>query len=233
MARSASYWLSAAYRANPPELAQDESPALSLAARVRALRRRWSARFDRLARLLARHFALDVARRSDVALRRMLERGGFAVEFKMTRAMNDVLQATVKENVSLIKSIPERYFAQVEGAVMRSVAAGRDLHSLSEALQKQHGVTKRRAHLISRDQNNKATADLARARYVELGIENARWLHSAGGKEPRPTHVRASRDRVVFNIREGWYDPHEKKHILPGQLINCRCTMVPVLEDVT
>lgn len=163
----------------------------------------------------------------------MLERGGFAVEFKMTRAMNDVLQATVKENVSLIKSIPERYFAQVEGAVMRSVAAGRDLHSLSEALQKQHGVTKRRAHLISRDQNNKATADLARARYVELGIENARWLHSAGGKEPRPTHVRASRDRVVFNIREGWYDPHEKKHILPGQLINCRCTMVPVLEDVT
>lgn len=231
MANSVSYWLGASYRTNPPEMAEDASPARSLSLTVRALRRRWERNFDRLARDLARYFARTVASRTDLALKSALKRGGFTVEFKMTSAMNDVVQATVAENVSLIKSIPQQYFTQIEGAVMRSVQAGRDLHSLSEALQHQHGVTKRRAALISRDQNNKATASLTRVRYQELGIERARWLHSAGGKEPRPSHVKASQERIIFDVREGWFDPHVKQFILPGQLVNCRCTMVPVLED--
>lgn len=231
MSRSVLHWLVASYRANLPEMAADASPARTLTARTAALRRRWERNFARLADDLARHFAETAARRSDLALKNSLRRSGFAVEFKMTRAMNDVLQATVAENVSLIKSIPEKYFTQIEGDVMRSVQAGRDLHSLTEALTKQHGVARRRAELISRDQNNKASAALARVRYGELGIRKARWLHSGGGKEPRPTHVRASEQGTVFDLDEGWYDPAVKKHVLPGELISCRCVAVPILED--
>jgi uncharacterized protein with gpF-like domain len=232
MMRSVEYWLGAAYRANEPEMALDKSPARILADRVRALRRRWERNFSRLSADLARYFARATAHRSDLALKRALSRGGMSVEFKLTPAMNDVLQATVHENVSLIRSIPEQFFTQIEGDVMRSVAVGGDLHSLSGALRKQYGVTKRRAALIARDQNNKATANLTRVRYIELGIERMRWLHSGGGKEPRPSHVKAGRDREVFDLREGWYDPHEREHILPGQLVNCRCSMVPILENV-
>jgi hypothetical protein len=35
---------------------------------------------------------------------------GFTVEFKMTSQMNNALQATIAENVGLIRSIPEKYF---------------------------------------------------------------------------------------------------------------------------
>lgn len=231
MANSVIYWLRATYRANPPEMAQDASPARDLSATMSWLRRLWTRRFTTLSQRLAAYFTQQVSQRSDLALKSSLKRGGMSVEFKMTAAMNDVLQATVAENVALIKSIPTQYLTQVEGAVMRSVQAGRDLASLSEALQHQHGVTKRRAALISRDQNNKATAVLTRARYIELGIDRARWLHSAGGKEPRPSHVKASRDRVTFLVSEGWFDPHEQRHIQPGELINCKCVAVPVLGD--
>lgn len=229
MNRSAVYWLTVAYRRTPPVMAQDDSPARNLSVAIRRLARRWQRRFDLAAQELARYFARDVAKRSDEALRRTLEKGGLSVKFKMTPAMNDVLSSVVQENVSLIRSIPQRYFQQIEGYVQRSVQTGRDLHQLSEDLQHNFGVTKRRAAFISRDQSNKASAALQRVRQQELGIKTAVWVHSGGGKEPRPSHIKAGRDRVIFDLETGWFDPDEKKFILPGQLPNCRCVSRPII----
>jgi uncharacterized protein with gpF-like domain len=237
MNASVTYWLRAAFRSNPPEmsavLAQDELSSSALRAAMRKLVKRWLARFDEAALKLADYFARDVSQRSDRVLRKILKEGGFAVEFKMTAAQRDVLGAAVNENVSLIKSIPQQYLTQVEGLVMRSVQRGRDLGPLAEELQKQFGVTRRRAALIARDQNNKINAALNRARQVELGITEAIWVHTHGGKTPRPSHVKAGRDRVRYDIRTGWWDPDEKKFILPGELINCRCISRPVIKGYT
>lgn len=152
------------------------------------------------------------------------------VEFQMTPAMRDILGATVNQNVTLIKSIPAQYFEQVEGLVMRSVQTGRDLGSLAKELEARHGVTRRRAALIARTQNNMASAAMNKARQIEVGIAEAVWVHSAAGREPRPTHAKAGRERVTYNVSEGWYDPHEGRHIQPGELINCRCFSRPVLK---
>lgn len=223
MHASVLYWLTAGYRANEPEIAQDESPAAAMRRRMRRLARRWLKNFDEAADDLARYFATSVAERSDATLKSILKKGGFTVEFKMTAAQNDVLQATIGQQVGLIKSIPERYLSNVEGLVMRSVQTGRDLGQLTKDLQEQHGVTRRRAAFIARDQNNKATAALTRARQVELGITEAVWVHSGGGKEPRASHAKAGREQVRYDIRQGWFDPQEGRHVLPGELINCRC----------
>jgi SPP1 gp7 family putative phage head morphogenesis protein len=229
MQRSVLRWVSAEYRRKPPELALDDSPARALSTAVNRLSQYWDRRFNEMCRRLARYFAVTVARRSDEALRRALAKGGMSVDFKMTAAMNDVVQATVQENVALIRSIPEKYFLGVQGAVMRSVQTGRDLKSLSDELRHNFGVTRRRAALISRDQNNKATSMLTRARQIDLGITQARWVHSSAGKEPRPSHVKASREGVIFDIREGWFDPAINKRIWPGTEINCRCFAKPVI----
>jgi uncharacterized protein with gpF-like domain len=232
MSRSVTYWLQACYRANNPEvalLAQDELPATALRRAVNRLKRRWQRRFNQLALDLAAYFAQETAKRSDAALRRSLAKGGMTVEFKMTAAMRDSLNAIVEENVGLIRSIPSRYFEEIGGAVMRSVAAGRDMGPLAETLQTQFGVAKRRAALISRDQNNKATANLQRIRSMEVGIREAVWVHSAGGKVPRPSHVKAGRDKVRFDLSTGWWDPVEEDWVFPGSLINCRCVSRPVV----
>ena len=233
MGRSVARWVPAAYRRNEPEvaalMAQDDSPAATLQVVIRRLARYWQRKFNDAAADLARHFAEAVARRSDLALRKALRDGGLSVRFTMSAPMRDTLTAAINENVSLIRSIPSQHFVQIEGDVMRSVAAGRDLGYLSDRLRHQFGVTKRRAALISRDQNNKATATVQRVRHVELGLTEAIWLHSNAGKEPRPTHLRAGRDKVRFDIREGWFDPAERRHIQPGELINCRCTSRPVV----
>jgi len=229
MHRSTLYWVQSTYRSNEDRIARDAQPAEDLSGSVADLRRRWGKNFARAADKLAKYFAQSVENRSSAALAKILRDAGITVKFKMTRAMQDILQATVKANVSLIKSIPDQYFTQVEGIVMRSVQTGRDLGQLSKDLQQRLGVTKRRAALIARTQNNMATAAFKQVRYLEVGIEQADWHHSTAGKEPRPAHVQASRDHVRYNVATGWYDPHERKFVQPGELIHCRCFDTPVL----
>lgn len=220
---SVQHWLGAAYKANPPQIAQDEIPAAVLQRVIRRLAKRWQKRFDGIAPKLAEYFAQSANLRSASVLRSILKEGGISVEFKMTRVMQDAMKASINEQVSLIRSIPQQYFTQIEGAIMRSVAAGRDLAPLSKFLQDQYGVTRRRAAFIAIDQNNKATATMTRVRQIELGITEAVWVHSGGGKEPRPTHVAAGARKQRYDVREGWLDPHEGKKIFPGELARCRC----------
>jgi SPP1 gp7 family putative phage head morphogenesis protein len=166
-------------------------------------------------------------------LDKILKDAGIAVEFKMTRAMKDAFDATVFENVSLIKSIPEQYHRQIEGTVMRSVSAGRDLSILAKDLQARYGITKRRAAFIARSQNNLATATMTKVRQLDCGITEAIWLHSHGGREPRPTHVKNSGKK--YNIETGWFDddPKVRRYIWPGTLPNCRCTSRSVVKGFT
>jgi uncharacterized protein with gpF-like domain len=148
----------------------------------------------------------------------------------MTKAQRDVLRATVHANVSLIKSIPTQYLNQVEGIVMRSVQQGMAIGPLAKELEKNYGVTRRRAALIARDQNIKATSALNRARQTELGITHAYWQHSHAGNEPRPTHVAMNNKK--YSLEKGMWDSHEKKFIQVGQLINCRCTSKSIVAGL-
>lgn len=229
MHRSILRFVIATYRANEPRIAQDESPADALRRTMKDLAKRWNKRFDDMATKLAAHFAQSVETRSSQGLKKILKDGGWSVEFSITPAMRDVMDATVHENVGLIRTIPEQYLSAVEGIVYRGVQNGRDIGLIAKELQHRLGVTKRRAALISRDQVEKATSSFVRARHLEVGVETARWQHSAGGRTPRHEHVKASRDGVIYNVREGWLDPDEGRHIQPGELIGCRCVAIPIV----
>ena len=232
MDASIQYWLAAAYRAKPPALAQDAytgSSATVLSQVMKRLARRWLKRFDAAAPVLADYFTTAIADRNDRDLKAALRKAGMSVQFKMTAEMNDVMRSTMAQQVGLIKSIAQEHLTQVEGIVMRSVQTGRDLSTMSKELQARFGVTKRRAALIARDQNNKASASMQRARQTELGITEAVWKHSHAGKVPRPSHVAA--DGQIYKIAEGMILDGER--VWPGTAINCRCYCRPVLPRLT
>lgn len=226
MHRSLKRWIVAEYRRSQPEitnLAQDRSPAEVLRARITRLTKRWQRLFDAAAPKMASYFAKTTQKRTDAAMRSILRKGGISVRFQMGKAATDVLDATVNENVALIRSISQQHLTQVASLVMRGVQSGRDLHTIAAGLQDQLGVSKRKAALISRDQSNKATGNIQRVRAMELGVKQAIWVHSAGGKVPRRSHVKAGRERTKFDLSTGWFDPDVQKNIIPGELINCRC----------
>jgi uncharacterized protein with gpF-like domain len=251
MHNSVVYWLSAGYRANPPVFAQDDLPAQALRKIIAELSKRWQRRFNDLSQEMAVYFATNVHDRVDGALSAMLAKYGFAIRFRMTRTMRDALAATVGENVALIRSIPQKYFTDIQTEVMRSAAAGRDLKTLTDFLGPKVDLARirmgerpgessksylartwRRAALIARDQNNKATATMIRTRQADLGITQAIWMHSGGGHEPRPDHVAWGREKKRYDVENGMWSEVEQKWIYPGELINCRCTSRSIIPGL-
>ncbi|AVQ10292.1 putative head protein [Myoviridae environmental samples] len=229
MVRSFDYWITAAYKANPPrmELAMDALPSQTLAKRIRALTKQWEKRFNDVAKTVAEKFVDSGQVATTKAFQSALKDAGWAVEFQMTPAMRDAVNASIEENIRLIKSIPQKYSAEVQGIVMRGFATGRDLSYITDELVKQTGICRRRAATISRDQSNKLSAVVTQARRVELGLFEAIWQHSGGGREPRQSHVKAGKDKLRYDVREGAYIDGD--YIRPGELINCRCVSKTVL----
>jgi len=211
----------------PPVLAEDASPAIQMRDRLMAISGQWKKRFDKMAEKVATEFLRQSFHGTDWAMRQALKSAGWSVEFTMTPAMRDAFEASLAENVGLIRSIPEKYLQEVQGIVMRSYSTGRDLHTMTRELKTLYPKVKERADLIARDQSNKANAVVQRARQKELGIKQAIWMHSHAGREPRPTHVAMNGKR--YDIEKGMYDSEVKTFVLPGELVNCRCTSRSVL----
>jgi len=202
-------------------------PVEDLQEAVNELAVRWQAKFDAMAPALAEYFSTQVYERTDAALRKALKDGGISVQFQMTPAMENVLGSTIEANVGLIRSIPQQYLTNVQGAVMRSIQSGRDLGPLVEYLENQHGVTKRRAAFIALDQNNKATSAMTRARQDEIGVTEAYWRHSGGGKHPRPKHVAANGTK--YDVKKGLPIGDKGQWVFPGEEPNCRCISVSII----
>lgn len=228
MHNSVNYWLTAAYNKHPPrmakvvDMAQDAAPSLKVKAILDDLAKRWIAKFDESAPKIADKYIRGQFKATDSSFRQALKDAGWTVKFNLTPAVRDAFEASLQENVGLIRSIPQQYLEQVQGVVMRSYAAGRDLHSMVKGLQALYPKIGDRAKTIARDQSNKANAVVNRARSLQLGLTQGIWMHSSAGKVPRPSHVKAGKDKLVFDIAKGaWIDG---AYILPGQLINCRCS---------
>lgn len=147
----------------------------------------------------------------------------------LTSDLQDIVAASVTENVGLIKSISQKYLTDMQGAVMRSITTGNGLADLVPFFSHYEGVTIRRARLIAHDQTKKALSNINAARMEKLGVEKYIWVHSNGGQHPRDLHL--ALDGTVQSLSN---PPVIQENPLvrgkPGDLINCRCTMQPVIE---
>lgn len=194
--------------------------------------RKWTLKFDKLSLDLSKRFARRAFGVTEASVKDAFKAAGFTVKFQPTRAGLEAYKAVVSENVNLIKSIPQEFLTSVQSSVWSSVRVGGDMGALSRKLRANYDVTTKRAALIARDQNAKATATIENTRRKELGITEAIWQHSAGGKEPRPSHVAMNGN--LYDLKRGMWDETEKAFVYPGQLINCRCTsraVLPGFED--
>lgn len=212
--------------------AQDATVAAQAKILTNELQRKFDDLFSLEAKPIAIYMADDADRSSAYMLASSLKElsGGLTIKTDvLTGELKDVLAATVSENVSLIKSISAQYHTQVQGAVMRSITTGNGLADLIPYLQKQRGVTLRRARIIANDQTRKAFANLNKGRMTKLGVQKFEWLHSAGGRVPRSQHVAMSGKIYSFDNLPV-IDSKTGERGIPGQLINCRCRMIPVID---
>jgi len=136
--------------------------------------------------------------------------------------LDDIMFATTRENVALIKTIPEEYFKKLETVVFTGTTQGRAATSMISQIREIGKVTENRARLIARDQTSKLNSALNQQRAQNLGVEEYIW-RTAGDERVRPTH--ASKNGKTFR----WDDP-PKDTGHPGQDIQCRCVAQPIIK---
>lgn len=210
-----------------PEMASDATPTKELERLLEKWGRKWVGKFTVMADKLSLDFASRNQQATQTAMQSAFRKAGFTVPFKPTRASIEAYKAVAAEQVGLIKSIAQKYHTDVQTQVWQSVKRGADLRTLSKQLERDYGVTRRRAALIARDQNAKAKATIEAVRHQEIGIKQGIWMHSKAGKEPRPTHQ--AMNNKLYDLNKGMWDSDEQKYVHPGELINCRCTMRPYI----
>ncbi|MGV3346404.1 phage head morphogenesis protein [Enterobacteriaceae bacterium LUAb1] len=212
-------------------LAMDISPVNMLRNALRSLSKKWIGRFVKMAVPVAENITSKTSEAVDRSILSAARKNAVTLNMQWTDAMKESRDAIIAENVALIRSIPEKYFTDVESMVFRSVAKGGDRKALADEIEisfgKRYGITRRRAEFIAKDQVRKATSSLSAVRQQEAGITEGEWVHSGGGNKPRQSHVGAGKERKRFRLSEGCLIDGE--YIMPGQLINCGCTWKPVI----
>lgn len=130
-------------------------------------------------------------------------------------------------NVSLIRTIPQRYFDQVRSTIVEDVSDGRRWEDISDDLEERFDVAESTAKLIARDQVGKFYGALNEERQTELGIESFIW-RTMNDNRVREEHEDLAGDTFA------WDDPPAEG--IPGEPINCRCYAEPdlsaILEDL-
>ena len=140
------------------------------------------------------------------------------------------ITAATAENVGLIKSIQQQYHERISQLVLRSASTGGNgAQDIFESIRHYDDMTDKRARLIAVDQTRKITTALNVERAKSVGMKKWEWVHSGGSTEPRRLHVQY--DGQIFDYdNPPVIDDRTNERGFPGQLINCRCTMAPVLE---
>lgn len=222
--------------------AMDSAAAMdagNVASQARILTNKLTAKFDSLfgrkAKALAEMMVNANTKASRAALNISLKEmsGGLSLKTDiMNKTLRTVLTATVAENVSLIKSIPTEFMTQITGDVLRAITTGNGLADIVPKLEEYEGVTLRRARNIALDQTRKAYNNINKARMQAIGVKRFKWVHSGGGQKPRELHIQM--DGNVYSFDDlPIIDERTGERGIPGQAINCRCTMVPVIEFET
>lgn len=136
------------------------------------------------------------------------------------------VQGVLKENIDLIKDIPDKMKEKLQFQLTQSMQHGGNVKDFKQKVIEITGVTDKRAAFIARDQVFKATSAISHARQAEIGIKKQAWDYTYISKEPRKSHEAAN--GKIYEIDKGCLIDGE--YIFPSQLVNCKCSSRPVLE---
>lgn len=216
--------------------ALDSSLASQSSILMNFLSKKWYSRFTKFANLFIKTFINQVEKNSTKTLESSLKQlsGGMTIKPpQYPKDLQEKIQAHIKENVALIKSIPDEFHLKVENSINRSIQQGLGTNNIYntalENMEKAKFSQEKRASLIARLETAKISSTIQLEKMKAVGIKKFRWRHSAGGLNPRELHI--SYDGKIFSFDNlPIIDEKTGQTGLPGTIYNCRCYLEPVIE---
>lgn len=175
------------------------------------------------AELLAKKFAMNTTGHADVQLKKQAKAALGVDVFMSEKGLEQAVEPFITENVALIRSVPNKYFDEIESLTARAVREGQRWEDLAVELEDRFGVAKNRAKLIARDQVGKLYGQIQEIRQKQLGVDKYIW-RTVRDNRVRPDHY--GRENTLYSWAKPPFDGH------PGYAINCRCYPEPDFSDL-
>lgn len=225
--------LAAAARADGVGFRLDRRVEDELGRIIRGVKIAYAARVSTDPSKIASTYGQTTARLHERGFRRQIESVLRVDPRRAEPWLTGALKQFERDNVKLIKSIPETYFDQVESVVRDSLDNGRRVEKIAGIIEQRFDVTRNRAKLIATDQIQKLHGQLTETRQQRLGVRKYKWRHSRdervrgnpSGLYPHARHSHWHREGKIYL----WSEPPEDGH--PGVPIRCRCHAEPYFED--
>lgn len=220
------------------EFAMDASIASAFRILFNKLNRKYDRVFAEHAKGYAEYLIRQSENQSKTTLGTSLKTlsGGLTIKTDiMTGKLSEVLKASVSENTNLIKSIQSDYMEKIRDDVMRSITATDTggLTGLRQRIDKvlttRYAQHRNKAKNIALDQTRKVYNNINAERMKAVGVKRFVWNHSGGSQKPRQDHI--NMDGNVYSFDDlPVIDKRTGERGIPGQAINCKCFMTPVIS---
>ena len=147
-----------------------------------------------------------------------------------------IMNAVINENLTLIKSIPQEILKDMQVALSQGIISGNQ-KELIKNLKRIKGVSKDRAVFIARDQIHKAVESFKQVQNTALGIEYYEWLTADDERVSSGIGGHAQNNHRIFKYgsNEAIISHSNKRGYYygkPGDRPNCRCIAVGVIPDI-
>ena len=141
----------------------------------------------------------------------------------------DSVNSFVKQNVSLIRSIPSDSLNEIEHMLYRDAQRKLSPQEMKKKIIERFEVAESRAELIAIDQVLKFNGSLTELRQRGIGVKQFVW-RSSEDQRVRPLH------QALNGNTYSWDDlpvsGTNGERLPPGMPIRCRCYAEPVLDDL-
>lgn len=183
---------------------------------------------------LASEFARRTATHQRIQLEKQTRAALGADAFANDAALPGLVNGFVVENAQLITNIGEDLMTDIAAATSRAIGSATPAPALAKELEKRHGMARRRAKLVARDQIGKLNGQITSARHKALGVSKFIWRTvddervrgKPDGKYPKAEPSHDERNGKTYS-----YDKPPDGE-LPGEPILCRCYAEPVFDDI-
>jgi len=158
-----------------------------------------------------------------------LDADTLATNFVKTTADPAANEAVVSQLANKITDISNHTYRLIRTQIKDGINAGETIDQIANRVRNVYKFNKSRARMIARTETLKVTEATTDERYKEAGVQLKQWI-SSGGEESREEHIaNASQGPIPYDqtFQSGQMHPGEGS---ASQVINCRCTLVPVIR---
>ena len=159
--------------------------------------------------------------------------------------LDETVKALIHKQTSLIKSIPDEFFKQIEHEIYTGITNGDRYETIAKRIKGTKDISSvfgkldNRVKFIARNEVENINAILVKKRSEKIGIKKFKWQTARdervrgnpAGKYPDSKCSHYKLDGEIFEWKKG--AKCGSKTIWPGTDFNCRCVAINMIEGIT